>query len=79
MQYFRFPDYWFITYKKNSHNSRTSNGFGIKLGLATKIDKRNKTTSKILMMASCQEIVMPLLFFQFAANLEESISRIPDA
>ena len=30
-------------------------------------------------MTACQKIVTSLLFFQFAANLEQSGSRIPDA
>ena len=32
--------------KRNCHNSRTSDVFDMKLGPVTKIDKRNKTTSK---------------------------------
>ena len=32
--------------KENYHNSRTSDDIDMKLGPATKLDKRNKTTSK---------------------------------
>ena len=51
----------------------------MKLGKVTKLDKKNKTTSKKLMMTSCRRIVTLLLFFQFTVNLEQSGSRIPDA
>ena len=42
------------------------------LGLVTKLDMRNKTTSKNLMMISWQQIVMSLSFFWFMANFEEA-------
>ena len=32
--------------KGNDHNSRASDDIGMKLGRVTKLDKRNKTTSK---------------------------------
>ena len=32
--------------KENCHNSRTSDDIDVKLGPVTKLDKRNKTTSK---------------------------------
>ena len=52
----------------------------MKLGLITKLDKRNKITSKKgLAITPCQQIVTPLSFFRFMANLEQSGSRIPDA
>ena len=35
--------------KVNCHNSRTSDGIDMKLGPVTKLDKRNKTTSKKLL------------------------------
>ena len=47
----------------------------------TKLDKRNKTTSKKLTLTSCREIVTSLLFFLFfglLANLEQSGGRISD-
>ena len=50
----------------------------MKLGPVTKLDKKNKTTSKNLIITSCREIVTPLSFFQFMANFEQSGSRIPD-
>ena len=37
--------------KENCRNSRTSHDINMKLGPETKIDKRNKTTSKNLTMA----------------------------
>ena len=62
--------------KGNCHNSRTSGDIDMKFEPATKLDKRNKTTSKNLTMTSCPKIVTSLLFFQFMANLEQS--GIPD-
>ena len=50
----------------------------MKLGPVTKLDKRNKTTSKKLTMMPCREIVTSLSFFGFLANLEQSGGRIPD-
>ena len=50
----------------------------MKLGPVTKLDKRNKTTSKKLTMTSCQQIVTSLSFFQFMANLEQFGSRGSD-
>ena len=50
----------------------------MKLGPVTKIDKRNKTTSKSFDVTSCREIVTSLSFFGFLVNLEQSRDRIPD-
>ena len=50
----------------------------MKLGLATKLDKRNKITSKKYDHTLCKTIVTSLLFFQFTANLEQSGGQIPD-
>ena len=50
----------------------------MKLGPVTKIDKRNKTTSKSLAMTSFRKIVTSLSFFKFLTNLEQSGCRIPD-
>ena len=50
----------------------------MKLGPVTKLDKRNKTTSKKLMMTSYRKIVTSLSFFGFLANLEQSGCGIPD-
>ena len=50
----------------------------MKLGAVTKVDRRNKITSKKLTMTSCQKIVTSLSFFGFLANLEQSGSHIPD-
>ena len=50
----------------------------MKLGPVTKLDKKNKTTSKKIdndiMSENCDVIV----FFKFLANLEQSGGRIPD-
>ena len=46
--------------KENCHNYRTNNDINTKIGSATKIKKRNKTTSKTVTMNSCQQIVMSL-------------------
>ena len=51
----------------------------MELGPVTKLNKRNKATSKKLMMTSCQKIVTSLSFFGCLANLEQSGGRIPDA
>ena len=50
----------------------------MKLGSVTKIDQRNKTTSKNLGMTSFLKIVTSLSFFKFLTNLEQSGGRIPD-
>ena len=65
--------------KGNCHNSRTSDEIDTKPGPVTKLDKRNKATSKNLMMTSFWKIVMSLSFFKFTANLEQSGSQILDA
>ena len=52
----------------------------MKPGPVTKLDKGNKTMSKkILTMTSCWKIVTSLPISQFAANLKQFGSRIPDA
>ena len=50
----------------------------MKLGPVTKLDKRNKTTSKKFDDDACRKIVTSLSFFGFLANLEQSKGRIPD-
>ena len=69
----------FLFLNKNYHNSRTSDNIDMKLGSVTNLDKRNKTTSKNLMMRRCQKIVTPLSFFQFMVNLVSSKGWSPDA
>ena len=64
--------------KENCHNSRTGADIDMKHGPVTKLDKRNKTTSKKMMVTSFQEHVTSLSFFGFLANLEQSRDRIPD-
>ena len=57
--------------KENCHNSRTSDDIDMKLGPATKLDKRNKTTSKKIefdvMSKNCDVIVIFMIFGQFGA------------
>ena len=65
--------------KENCHNSRTSDDIDMNLGPITKLDKRNTTTSKKLVMTSCQKIVTSLPFFYVTANLKQPGNRIPDA
>ena len=52
--------------KKNCHSSRTSSDIDMKLGPVTKLDKRNKTTSKKfdldLMSENCDVIVIFWIF-----------------
>ena len=64
--------------KENCHNSRTSYDIDNKLGLVTKLDKRNKTTSKKIDVDVMSEIVTSLSFFGFLANLEQSEGQILD-
>ena len=70
-EYFRSPDFWWILLKRNCHNSRTSKDIDIKLGPVTKLDKRNKTTSKKIdvdvMSENCDVIVIFRIFGQFGA------------
>ena len=42
---------------ENCHNSRSNNAINMKLKPVTKLNKRNKTPSKNLMIASCRQIV----------------------
>ena len=51
----------------------------MKLLTVTKLDKRNKTTSKNVSITLYWQIVTSLPFFQFTANLKVFGSRIPDA
>ena len=57
--------------KENCHNSRTSDDIDMKLGPVTKLDKRNKTTSKKFdvdfMSENCDIIVIFRIFGQFGA------------
>ena len=50
----------------------------MKLGPVTKFDKRNKATSKNMMLTSCRKFVTSLSFFGFLANLEQFGGQIPD-
>ena len=50
----------------------------MKLGRVTKLDKRNKKTSKKFDVTSSWEIVTSLSFFGFLVNLEQSRDRISD-
>ena len=57
--------------KENCPNSRTSNDIGKKLGPATKLSKRKKTTSKKLedevISANCNVIVIFPIYGKFGA------------
>ena len=53
--------------RENSHNTRTSDDIDMKLRQDTKLDKRNKSTTKKLAMMS---------FIQYMVNLEQSESWI---
>ena len=57
--------------KENCHNSRNSDDIYMKLGSVTKIDKRNKTTSKSFdddeMSENYDDIVVFRIFVQFGA------------
>ena len=57
--------------KENCHNSRARDDIGIKLRLVTKLDKRNKTTSKKIdddiMSGNCDVIVIFPVYGQFGA------------
>ena len=57
--------------KENFNNSRTSDAIDMKLGAVTKIDKRNKTTSKKfdvdVMSWNCDAFVIFFIFGQFGA------------
>ena len=61
-RYYRFPGFWSIPYKRNCHNSRTSDDIDMKLGPVTKPDKRTRTTSKKLdddvMSENCDAIAI---------------------
>ena len=51
----------------------------MKPGPKTKLDKRNKTTSKIFDDGVMSKIVTSMSFLQFAADFEKSGSQTPDA
>ena len=61
---------------ENCHNCRTSNDTDMKLGPATKLDKRNEVMSKkianVVMSKNCDVIAI----FPIHGNLEQSESRI---
>ena len=51
----------------------------MKLGTATTLNKRNKTTPKNFMITSFRQIVTSLKPFHFMADFEQSGSWIPNA
>ena len=57
--------------KGNCHNSRTSGDVDMKLGTVTKLDTRNKTTSKKIddevISENCDVIAIFLIYGQFGA------------
>ena len=60
--------------KENCHNSRTNGDIDMKLGSVTKLDKRNKTTSKTfdddVMSEICDVIFMFLIYGIFWSDPE---------
>ena len=57
--------------KENCHNSWTSNDIDMEIGAVTKLDNRNKETSKQfdydVMSENCDDIVIFRIFGQFGA------------
>ena len=66
--------------KKNCHNSRTSDDIDMKLGPATKLDKKNKTPSKKfdddVMLENYDVIVISPIYLQFVAIQKPDSGRI---
>ena len=66
--------------KENCHNSRTSDDIDMKLGPVTKLDKRNKITSKKfdddVMSANSDVIVIFPIYGQFGAIRKPDSGRI---
>ena len=65
--------------KQNCLNSRTSDDIDMKLGLVTKLDKRNKTilkkTDDDVMLGNC-DILIFLIYSQFRAIWKPDFGRI---
>ena len=64
--------------EQSCHNSRTNNDIDVKLGLVTKLSKRNTATSKKFDHEVISAICDSLSFFEFMANLEQFGNRSPD-
>ena len=66
--------------KENFHNSRTSDDIEMKLGVVTKLDKRNKATSKKfeddILSRNCDVIAVFPLYGQFGATWKLYSGRI---
>ena len=64
--------------KVNCHNSRTCDDIDMKLGPVSKLEKKNKTTSREfdddVMSANCEDIFIFSIYCQFGA-LQNLISR----
>ena len=61
---------------KNCNNSRTSHDTDMKLGAISKLDKRNKSTSKLFendFMAANYDVIV---FFQFMAVTRKPYSKM---
>ena len=75
-----FPDFWSTLVKVNCHNSRTSDDIDMKPGPVTKLDKRNKVTSKKfdddVMSANCDVIVIFSIYGQLGAIWKPDSGRI---
>ena len=63
--------------KENCHNSRTSDDIVMKLGQGTKLDKRNKATSRKLDVDDMSENCEVIVIFGFLTNLDQSGGQIP--
>ena len=76
---FRFSGQFFI--KRNCHNSRASDDIGMKLGPATKLDKKNKAAWKKfddgVMLENCGVIAIFPIYSQFGVIWKLGSGRIP--
>ena len=68
--YFRFRDFWSITYKRNCHNCRTSDDIDMKLGplfLTRKTKKSVKNFDNDVILTNCDVTVIFPIYGQFGA------------
>ena len=79
-RYFRFPDSGQSFIQENHHNSRARYDIDMKLGLVTKLCKKNKTTSKKfgddIMSANYDVIIIFPNYGQFEAIRKPNTGRI---
>ena len=62
-----------------SYFSTISNDIDINIGAEIKLDKKNTSMTKIVMMTPYQQILASSLVFQFMANLEQFVDWMPNA